>query len=267
MMLRLPVLLGILLVITACGGATRSGGAGADDGDGAALSGKTFLSTRVSVDGAERTLAAGSRIRIGFTDDQISLQAGCNSMGGSIRVTAGRMTLAGDGLVMTEMACAEPLMAQDTWLAGLVTAGADLTQQEDRLTLVSGSTTIWLLDERTAIPDAPLWQTTWTLDSVIQDDTASSVPAGVTPTLRFEPGPPGKVRVQTGCNTGSGPVRAGDRAISFGPVATTRRGCVDPAAAGVERIILQLLSGETQFSINGRQLTLSLGPTSLIYRA
>ena len=49
-------------------------------------------------------------------------------------------------LAMTEMACEEPLMAQDTWLSGFLD-GATATLDDTTLTLAKDGTTLTLQDE------------------------------------------------------------------------------------------------------------------------
>lgn len=266
--LRTATWLGVLLLITACGQGSGAGGAGAS-GDGPDLVGRSFLSTRVTSDGKPRPLVDGSTVRLDFgIDGRIGIQAGCNSMGGGYRLQGGSLTLT-DGLATTEMACAEPLMQQDTWLAGLFTAGATLALDGDELVLTSGGTRIELLDERVAVPDASFWQTPWLLDGVDTGETASSVVAGTRPSLQFLPGPPARVLVRTGCNTGSGPVTAADGSATFGAVALTRMACTDPAAAEVEKAILGVLQGDSpaRYTVKGDRLTLSRGAVSLQFRA
>lgn len=281
MRLRIPTLLGVLLLVTACGGAPSDGSAGSGGSGGGSgrpgtggldLAGRTFLSTGVTVDGKDRPLAAGSTIRLSFEQDRIALQAGCNSMGGPVAIDGGRMTLTDGGLTSTEMGCPQPLMAQDSWLAGLVTAGSDLALDGDRLTLTSGGTRVSLLDERIAVPDAELLETTWLLDSVGRGDTVSSIAAGTTPTLRLSAASgtrAGTVTVQTGCNSGRGPVTVSGTTLLLGAVATTRRACVDPGAAEVEKAFLSLLESgqQVRITLKGDRLTLTRGDLSLVFRA
>jgi heat shock protein HslJ len=257
---RLALLFVPVFFTAACGaGTVTSGDAAAEVDD------RSFLSTGVTVDGRERPLAPGTVVRLSFADGAIAVSAGCNSMGGKVTFDGSRMAIV-DGLATTEMACPEELMAQDAWLASLLLAGSDVTVQDDRLTLVSAGTTIAMQDVETAVPDAPLVMTEWVLDTLIQDEVASSVPAGVRATLAFGSGVP-KAFVETGCNTGSGDVDYDDTTMAFGPLALTKRACADPSAAAVEAAVTAVLQGEVAYVLEGRQLTVTKGDQALVYRA
>jgi len=87
------------------------------------------------------------------------------------------------------MACDQPLMDQDQWLATLLN-GATVSRDGTTLTLVNGDVTLTLTDEATANPDASLQDTVWTLDGISDANAASSVPAGGTATISAVPRPP-----------------------------------------------------------------------------
>ncbi len=258
---RLAVLLGASVLVGACGrsGGTPPGAAWAD------VDGRTFLSTAVTADGADRPVVPGSTLRLTFGDRRVTANAGCNTMSGEVRIDGGRMVVT-KGLATTEMGCPEALMAQDRWLADLLTGGAAITVRGDRMTLTAGGTVISMQDERTLVPDAPLVMTEWILDTIVAGDTASSVPHGVSATLAFGSGQP-RAFVQTGCNAGSGAVEIGTASMTFGPIALTRRACADESASAVESAIVSVLQGEVSFDVDGRKLTVTKGDRSLVYRA
>lgn len=102
----------------------------------------------------QATAADGSRIaalfprpapalRLGFSDDGISVANGCNRLGGRYRLDGTRLELA--QLIQTQMACAAPLMRADTAIAGLL-------QDTPRLAL-QGSATAPVLVLTTAAGD------------------------------------------------------------------------------------------------------------------
>jgi heat shock protein HslJ len=80
----------------------------------------------------------------------------------------------------------------------------------------------------------------------------------------------GRVQGSTGCNSFNGPYRAGGTTVTFGPLATTRRACADPALGDVERRMLDILqsadgyrvgSGQLQIMIDGRiRMLFEAGP-------
>jgi len=222
-----------------------------------ALSGRTFLST--GIDGAE--LAEGSQVRLTFVATRISASAGCNSMSGEYEVADGVLKVG--MLAMTEMACEEPLMAQDTWLAGFLD-GATATLDDTTLTLAKDGTTLTLQDESILNPDQPLVGTRWVVTSTVANQGVSSVPESAQASLVFDAT---SVAVETGCNSGSGGYEATDDVITFGPIATTMKMCVDEGIAALEQSVLAVLQGEVEYEIDGNTLTLDKDGTGLVLTA
>lgn len=252
-----PAILATLLAACSggAGGGTEPSGA-ATGPTTADLEGRTFLST--GVEGHE--LVPDSQVRLTFTADGLSASGGCNTMGGAYTLADGRLTT--DALAMTEMACDEPLMAQDTWLMGVL-ADARLDLAGDTLILEADGTRLVMGDEQALVPDLPLEGTNWLLDTIVTGDAASSVPAGLEPTLLFADG---QVAIATGCNRGSGAVEIRDATIVVGPVMSTKMAC-DEETGALESTIFDLLTGEVPYAIDGDRLTLGAGPTQLVYRA
>ena len=257
---HLPVLLGALLLLASCGTTATPGGEVGPDVDG-----RTFVSTGVAVDGADTPLVAGALIRMTFASGRLSVNADCNTMSDQVRFNGTRMTLA-SALATTEMGCPEKLMAQDRWLADLLTTGGDITVRGDVLTFVSEGTRITMQDSRTATPAAPLVMTEWTLDTIVDGDVASNVPTGATASLSFGSGR-SKAFVQTGCNTGSGEVEIGPAMLTFGLIALTKRACLEPSGGLVESAIVAVLQGDVEYVVADRTLTLTNGDRSLTFRA
>ncbi len=210
-MRSLPVIgmsLAAITILAAC--TTSSSSSGSSSGSPvpsagpAGLDGHTYVSTSVS----GHDLVAGSTVTLTFQGGHLGANAGCNSLAGGYEVTNGKLSVG--QMASTMMACPDPLMAQDTWLAAFLD-GAAVTQSGDNLTLAKDGVTMQLVDKRTT--NLPLENTTWTVDGLISSDAISSVPIGVTATLVFAGG---KVAVDTGCNTGSGPATATATTITFG---------------------------------------------------
>jgi heat shock protein HslJ/uncharacterized membrane protein len=65
-----------------------------------------------------------------------------------------------------------------------------------------------------------------------------------------------RVSGSTGCNSMSGSVSLASDRLRFGPVATTRMACLDPAIAHQEQEFLRALQAADRFSLAGGQLTL-----------
>jgi heat shock protein HslJ len=221
-----------------------------------ALDGRTFIVTAAT----GHAIVNGSEITLRFTGGRLAISAGCNQMSGAFELNDGVLT-AGE-MMSTEMACAEPLMAQDTWISGFVT-GAKLTLDGPILVLAKADVTLTATDKVVARPARPLAGTSWVVDGLVVNQTASSVPAGVTATLGFANG---KVTVDTGCNQGGGPAELGDTAITFGPIVTTKMGCANNAMA-VERHVLGVLQGDVAWVIDSDALTLTGAGGGLHLRA
>jgi len=260
------LILPALLSLTSCGGEDAQTPADPNQLD---LVGQTFLSNEVTVNDQPYRLVKGSQLRLSFENGAIGASAGCNSMGGDASWSDGTLIIDGKALAMTEMACDEPLMQQDTWFADLLTSKPTLLQNDSGLTLTSNDTVIIFTNEEVVVPDASLTGTTWQLDSIISGDAASSVPEGVTSTVVF--GDDGKVAVSPGCNSGGGSYTASKDTLSFRPLAITAMAC-PPPASDVEADVLGLLQGDVSYSIDGDSLVLTAQKvsgseaTALVYR-
>jgi heat shock protein HslJ len=231
-------------------------GGGAASPSPASLDGRTFLSTRVQ----GHDLVPGSTVRMRFQGGQLGISAGCNQMSGKYAIVDGRLTTG--QMAMTEMACDEPRMAQDTWVAAFV-GGAAVTLAGDMLTLKNADVTLTLTDREVADPDRPLQGTRWVLDGIVSGDAVSSVPAGVTATLTISDG---QMQVETGCNTGSASVAVTDTTLTIGPLGLTKKACV-PEAMAVEQAVTSVLSGKVDYAIKADALTLTASGAGLTLRA
>ena len=260
-------LLGVL--VTACsddadvlsgpGGGTSTGGAAS-----AELDGRTFVSTDVT----GRDLVDGTHITLRFEGPTFSRNAGCNTSGSGYTVSDGRLRVVGEGF-STMMACEQALEEQDGWLQEFLDAGPDYTLDGSELQLTSGDVTIDLTSD--GAEDSPLVGTRWTLESVTDGETVSSVPVGVNaPTIFI--GEDGMAELTTGCNTGGAGVGTsisadGDDTLHFGALRTTKMAC-DEAAMELETPVASVLDSVPAFEIQGDSLELtSADGTTLTYRA
>jgi len=204
------------------------------------LDGRAFLSTAVTADGQPLDLVAGTRIRLAFTDGQMSASAGCNSIGGSYSVAEGQL-IVGD-LSTTEMGCDPDRHAQDQWLAAFLGSRPVLTLDRNDLQLASPGASIRLLDREVADPDLPLVGPTWTVVSVISGDAVASVPDQVVATFTFQAD--GQIGFNTGCNIGGGRYTATAEALRFTDLLMTEMSCESPAGE-MEAAVLRVLQAET----------------------
>lgn len=225
----------------------------------APLDGRAFVST--SVEGRE--LVPGSTVTMSFQEGRVSVQAGCNTMTGPYTFDGTTLTV-GD-MAGTMMGCEPALMDQDQWLAGYLAAGPAASLEGDTLRLTADGVTVTLVDRTVAEPARPLAGTAWSLETLVEGEAASSVPAGVEPPT-MQIGEDGFAAVFTGCNRGRSAVGTNGPTLSFGPLALTRMACPGDAAA-VEASVVAVLDGDVTFAIEGDQLTLTKGDRQLVYRA
>ena len=169
----------------------------------------------------------------------------------------GRFEIAGDTFTaeqfaMTMMACPDPLMAQDTWLSEFLASSPTIALDGSTLTFTGDDASITLEE----IEPAALVGTTWVVTGTVANEAVSSIPADATASISIADD--GTVAVDTGCNTGSGDVEVGDDTLTFGPIATTLRACVDEVAE-LEASVLAVLQGEVAYEISGDTLSLRTG--------
>ena len=227
------------------------------------LDGRQFISISVTKGGVAHALVEGTVIRLTFQGNNISGQAGCNTMGGTFTVVDGKLFWQGGG--MTEMGCDPARHAQDDWLSQFLGSQPLFSLVGDDLVLTSGDTVITLRDREIVEPDQPLVGTTWTLSSVISGDAVSSVPMGVIATIVFNAD--GSVAVDPGCNSGGGTYAVDGESIAFSDIFTTKMACPGPRS-DVEAAVLQVLSADAiTWAIDSGSLTLMAGNVGLQFSA
>jgi heat shock protein HslJ len=131
---RVVALLGLAAVtFVACGDDEDAAGPAAAD-----LEGRTFVSTAVE----GRELVEGSTVSLSFEEGRVAAQAGCNTMSGSFTIDGDELQV--EQLAQTQMACDQPLMDQDTWVAEFLDGDPTITLDGDQLTLVEDGVTMSL---------------------------------------------------------------------------------------------------------------------------
>ncbi|MEO8694617.1 MAG: META domain-containing protein [Acidimicrobiales bacterium] len=235
----------VSMLMVSCG---DNGGA-----DAPALTGRTFLSDSVTVNGSAHPLVTGTQIRLTITaDHRITASAGCNILSGSVRVDDDRLVVSGLG--STEMGCDPPRQAQDEWLASFLAANPTYVLDYSGLQLRGNDTVVELRDREVADPDRPLQQTVWVVDGLISGSTASSMPAGASATIVFDQA--GLHVVIDACNSISGSVRIASSTIDIGHLVTTDVACAQPAAS-LEAAIAEVLVGKITYAIDAASLRLT----------
>jgi heat shock protein HslJ len=238
----------------------------ADVTRGPQLSGRTFLSTGVILNGAPMALVDGTQIRIRFDDRTVSVDAGCNNMSGPYTVDGS--TLVVESLAMTDMACQPPIrMDQDTWLAQILSGRPTVELTGDELRLTGSGVRITLLDREVAEPDRTLVGPRWVVETTIDGDLALSIADGSKAYLSFDAG--GRVTGETGCNAIAGSYSADPDTITFSLTMVTAVLC-SGVRGTLDRNVTVLFEGRPiAYRIDGDQLTLTYADRSggLVLRA
>jgi heat shock protein HslJ len=259
----------LVLALAACGDDTTAGSsepeplAPADLM--AQLDGRTFTAAEVTDPG--HTLVPGSTVTLTFENGRIAGTGGCNRLFAGAEISDA--TLLVDAVGGTQMACRPALMAQDDWLVALLEGSPTLDLEDDVLTLTRGETTLRMHELRPAAPVA-VDGTRWVLEAVMSgagdDGSAASVPPGVVAWLEVDGD---TMQVSTGCNRGRGEVSVTPTRWTVGPLATTKKACVEPGAASVERAMLTVLEGQVDAAVEADQLRLTTpdGRAGLTFRA
>ena len=228
------------------------------------LDGRTFLSTEVTDGSAPHALVPGTTVNLSFADGRVSANAGCNTMSGAYTIEGNALVVPGP-MISTQMACGPLETAQDQWLSTFLSSRPTVTLVGNDLTLANAETTMKMVDQSVAQPEADLVGTIWLLDATISGSTVAGVTDGVTSTLEF--GEDGTVSVRPGCNTGSTDYTVDGSTITFGPIALTRMACEGPAGETENAVLAVLDSGPLTFAIESGTLTLESADAGLMYAA
>lgn len=137
----LNVLIPVLLV-----GATASGCIDTNSSE-VDLAGRTFTSQSLVIDGAETPAADGGTIAVTFTDDGVSINAGCNTLFGNATWSGGILEVEGEALASTMMACSEALMDQDQLLSTFFISDPRWSLEGSQLTLSTDSVTLEMTEQ------------------------------------------------------------------------------------------------------------------------
>jgi heat shock protein HslJ len=242
----------LLLVLASCGARAADQPAGQSAPD--PLRGRTFIATAVTDGDVPHALVPDTELSVEFTDDgRLIARAGCNIMQGNINTANGKLAIDGD-LAMTAMGCDPARQEQDLFVAKVLGASPSWQLANERLTITSGTTTLDMAPRETVHPDKDLMGTTWVLDTLVDGDSASSMPAGVPPaTLVFD----GKrVVADTNCNGFGADYTVTGDTIEFTMGMSTLIGC-PPEIARVEQAVGEVLTGKVTFEITADRLVLN----------
>jgi len=249
----------VVTLAVGCGDDASDSASGTTEPRTSAPDGLEGTYTSTSVTGHD--LVAGSTIALTFDDGNLTAQAGCNTLGGSYRVTGSTLEVSND-MQSTMMACPPGYAEQDQWLTQFLTSGPTVSLDGTTLTLASGGVTMVLSAAPTG--SAALEGTAWVLDTIVEGSTASALPAGVEPpTLEFDAAGT-RANVFTGCNRGGADTKISGSTVNFGPMMLTEMACPG-AASQVESSVVAVLDGRVTYRISNRELHLDKGDRGLIY--
>ncbi len=225
--------------------------------------GRTYVSTEVTERGQERALVPGSQLLLSFSSSGVTASAGCNTLTAEGGIQDGRLVL--DRAASTEIGCEPELASQEQWWASLLLSQPEVELGDRALTLRDGQSAVAMVSQE-VIPDEPLTDTVWQLDTILGGGTSSTVPSGTAATLEI-----GADAVEVsieGCGEASVAAEIGSATITVDPDDVGLLGCQDDAAV-VERALGAVFGiGEADYVVEGGMLTIT-GPfgAGLVFRA
>ncbi|MEV4707910.1 META domain-containing protein [Actinoplanes sp. NPDC049316] len=233
------------MTIAGCGSGSAAEGP-------AELTGRTFV-TMGDKQQQDLPLVEGTRVRLAFRNGEVAAEAGCNHL-------TGKLTTEGDRLVVTEvggtlMGCSPELTDQDDRVRRFLQDRPRWRLDGDTLLLSTDTARLRLVDLRSAEPDRPLTGVRWSLDTVVENGTASSVPAGADAYLMIEGD---RVTGSTGCTRLEGSASVAGGTVSFPGLSTRRMPCA-AQLKGWDSGVLELLRGPLSVRITGNRLVLTRG--------
>ena len=208
--------------------------------------------------------AAPKRPAISFKNEKFFMSGGVNRMNGTYSARRnGRLILKRSG--MTEMAGTPAAMKAEAIFTKLFKSVTHWRVQEKTLILSDGTSNLELRFHASAPAKAkPLTGTEWSLGGFEQAKSgqgesrsveATSLVAGTTITLTI--GADGRASGYAGVNRYFGKATPGEAdQITFGPMASTRRGG-PPEAMAQERAYLRQLGDVSRWLVNGNSLVLT----------
>jgi heat shock protein HslJ len=218
-----------------------------------------WILQRGTVGGQALQLVEGARVSLRIDGSDIGGTAACNHYGGEMDRDGDRITIG--ALSMTEMACAEPIMALEAaYLDGL--SRVDTARRDGGQLRLTGPATELDFTLLEPTPDAEPVGTQWRLESLITGDAVSSVFGEATLLLRED----GTVSGSTGCRSFGGSYTLEGDTLVIADLVADMRAC-DEESAGQDGQVLGLLEGPLRVTVSGDRLTLMGGANGLDYRA
>jgi heat shock protein HslJ len=173
---------------------------------------------------AGRPLTAGATVTLRFDAGRASGTDGCNRYSSSYTIEGSGLEF-GTGGASTQMACPPDVMQQAAAYTSSLAAARSYRVEGGRLQLLGPDGAVLA----TLVPQPQgLAGTSWRVTGYNNGRQAVvSVLAGTALTLAFSPD--GRVSGSAGCNHYSATYTFAGESLGFGPAATTRKMCADPA--------------------------------------
>jgi heat shock protein HslJ len=208
---------------------------------------------------------SGTKIRLSFSDGNVGVSAGCNSMSGTYDLVGGKLVVG--QMMSTEIGCPSDLADQDKWLSDFLATKPTVELDGNDLMLTSADTEITFLDREQAEPDQPLTGITWGLTTLIDGNAASSIPVGMNVTVLFDKD--GTFTFTDGCNSGGGQYATNGDKITFSQVVTTDMACdTTPEHSAVTTAVDEMFGADNvTFALDHTTLSLQAGDHGLQYDA
>ncbi|MEV0962557.1 MULTISPECIES: META domain-containing protein [unclassified Streptomyces] len=255
--------LAAVITLTACG-SEKDRGQGAGDGAGgsvrpdAPVTGVHWTVRDVTVDGKRTAAPAGAHVE--FTAGEAGGDGskgraegnyGCNHFGADVTIKGDTLTV-GPG-EMTEMGCPQGVADFEEALRAAFSGELKAKVSEKNLTLVAaGGDSIAL----TAQPAAPVAGTEWTVTSLLQGETAASLPPGTEGRAHFVIGEDGSLSGNLGCNDFRAEAKTSAGTLTVGRLSSTRKMCAGTAGM-LEKAVIDALTGQVSYELRHRSLTLT----------
>jgi heat shock protein HslJ len=231
------------------------------DGRAAGLTGVPWELVSGTVDGASLTLVAGSPITLTISEDTATGTAACNGYGATASTSGDDVTFSGLGA--TEMACSpdEVMQSEQQYLEALPRVES-WSSSEGNLTL-TGSGVELLFEALPPAPTAELTGTVWVLESLVDEDSVSSV-GGDRATLELYTD--GSMLGSTGCRDLHGRYEVVGAEVTMPELAA--EGECPPDLQAQDSQVVSVLGDGFRAAVEDQVLSLtSSGGSGLVYRA
>lgn len=262
------VSLTLLPLLAACGSETTSG----SDGPSASKAPSSSTSKAPTAPTAPMTSVTGVRwsvdsltvagedtvspdkalLEIG-EDGEVNGTLGCNDFHATAEMTAGALAFTDVGF--TEMACAQDVMDFEDSLRDTLTEGR-LKPRVDggELTLTTEDGDTMRLSKA---KEAQLHGVTWTVDALVDDNTATSLPSGTMGKVWFTiDRRTSRFSGSLGCNRVTARATVGDGHLTLAGLGSTRRICSGEVMK-TERALKELLQKKLAYEVGPDNLTLT----------